>query len=52
LDFTPIPDDDIFLNFNKGADKTIVAYFATVNVNGLNDSDVFPEFYIADLDML
>ena len=52
LDFTPIPDDDVFLNFNERADKTVIAYFATVNVNGLNDSDILSEFHIADLDML
>jgi hypothetical protein len=51
LDFTPIPDDYIFLNLNEGADKTIVPYFATVNVNRLYNSDIFPKFYIADLDM-
>ncbi len=52
LDFAPIPDDDIFLDFNKRTDKTVIPYFTPVNIDRLNDSDILPEFHIADLDIL
>jgi hypothetical protein len=52
LDFATIPDDDIFLDFNERTDKTVIPYFTTVNVNGLDDSDILSEFHITDLDML
>lgn len=52
LDLAPIPDDHVSLNLDKGADKTIIADLAAVNVYRLNDSDVRPEFHITDLDML
>jgi hypothetical protein len=51
LDFAPITDHDVFLNFNERAYKTIISDPATVHINGLDDGDVLTEFHITDLNI-
>jgi hypothetical protein len=51
LDFASITYSDVLLNFYEGTDKTVVSYFAAIEINGLNNGDVMSKIDITDLDV-
>jgi hypothetical protein len=51
LNSTAITYDDVLLYFYEGANEAIVAYFTTIKISRLDNSDVLTKFYITDLDL-
>jgi hypothetical protein len=47
LNSAPFADLNSLLYLNKWANKRVIPKYASVNVDWLNDSDVFTERYIA-----
>ena len=45
-----LADCDLALDFNKRAHETVVANFATVQIGGFDDRDVFAKCYFSDAD--
>ena len=50
LNSTALSDRDVALNFDERTNKTVVPDFASIQVDGLDDSDVLPKYNIANSD--